>query len=92
MALARVNATVAAGTRTTLQSGAGWAVTEAINAFHVMDMDPRQYGISVLILTSVFAFLQNLTENGIGKAFLKKLPVGGNAATVPATDTAEAVA
>jgi len=86
MARTTVNQAVAAGTRTGLQSGAGWAITEAINAFHIMDMDPRQYGISVLILTSVFAFLQNQIENGIGKAFLKKLPLPGDA-VVPVTDS-----
>jgi hypothetical protein len=83
---ARVNAAVAAGARTSIQSGAGWAVTEALNAFHIVDMDPRQYGISVLILTAVFSFLQNNVENGIGKAFLKKLPEGGRKATVPTRD------
>lgn len=84
--MARVNAALAASARTGVQSGAGWAVTEAINAFHIMDMDPRQYGISVLILTSVFSFIQNQYENWVGKAWLKKIPHGGTSATVPARD------
>lgn len=59
--------------RTAPQGGAAWAVTEGVDAF-IWNMDDRQYGILVVLLTMLFSFVQAAIENGIGKAFLRTLP------------------
>lgn len=78
-----VSTTVANPIRTGVQGGLAWAVTEGLDAFHVIPMDERQYGVSIVILGIAFSFIQNVTENYLGKGFLRKVPE----ADVPVVDT-----
>lgn len=64
-------ATITRPVRTGIQGGAAYAVVEGINAFHIMNMDERQYAISVVLLTAVFAWLQVIVENFLGKGLLR---------------------
>ena len=68
--------------RTGPQGGLAWAVTEGFDAF-IVDMNDRQYGILVVLLTMLFSFLQASLENGLGKAFLRRL----DAPRAPLTDS-----
>lgn len=65
-------ATARAG-RTAPQGGLAWALTEGVDAFFY-DMTDRQYGVLIVLLTIVFAFVQAAIENGIGKALLRNVP------------------
>lgn len=76
MSKTRISDAVARPLRTGPQAGAAWAVTEGIDAF-LVDMNDRQYGILVVLLTMAFSFLQTITENYFGKAFLRKVPDSG---------------
>lgn len=73
MARKTVSETIARPLRTAPQGGLAWAVTEGIDAF-IVDMNDRQYGILIVLLTMLFSFLQTAVENGIGKALLRTLP------------------
>lgn len=73
MAHTTVSEAIARPLRTAPQGGLAWAVTEGIDAF-IVDMDERQYGVLIVLLTMVFSFVQTAIENGIGKAFLRRLP------------------
>lgn len=73
MARTTVSETVARPLRTAPQGGLAWAITEGIDAF-IVDMNDRQYGILVVLLTIVVSFIQAVVENGIGKALLRTLP------------------
>lgn len=68
-----VSETVARPLRTAPQGGIAWAVTEGIDAFFY-DFSDRQYGILVVLLTMLVSFIQTTVENGIGKAFLRRVP------------------
>ena len=68
-----VRDSVARPVRGGAQGGVGWALTEFTDAF-LWDMNDRQYGILVVLLTMVVSWLQVLVENGLGKAFLRKIP------------------
>lgn len=59
------------GARTAGQGGAGWAVVEAIEAFHLYNFDERQYGITIFILGGVICVIQNLIEDRLGKGILR---------------------
>lgn len=59
--------------RTAPQGGGAWAVTEFIDAF-IHNMDDRQYGILVVLLTIFFSYAQTAIENYKGKAFLRQVP------------------
>lgn len=63
---------VARPLRTAPQGGLAWAITEGIDAF-LWDMDDRQYGVLVVLLTMTVSFIQSTVENGLGKAFLRKV-------------------
>lgn len=69
----KVSDAVARPTRGVLQGGAGWVVTEGIDAF-LWDMNDRQYGIAVIILGALVSFIQNTVENRAGVAILRDLP------------------
>ena len=80
---ARFNAAGASTVRGAVQGGAGWAITEFVDAFHIYSMDERQFVISVIVFGAIFTFIQNTIENSIGKALLKKVP---ESKTVPLVD------
>lgn len=69
-----VSTTLANPVRTGVQGGLAWGVTEFLDAFNIVEMDDRQYGVSLLLLTIVFSFVQNLGENYLGVAFLRRVP------------------
>lgn len=66
----KVNSAVARTVRTGIQGGPAWALVEGIDAFFY-DFNDRQFGIAVVLLTMLLAFVQNSIENGIGKALLR---------------------
>lgn len=74
MMATRISEVVARPARGAGQGGAGWIVTETIEAFGIYDFTEKQYGLSVFILGVVFSFLQTLIENRLGKAFLRQIP------------------
>lgn len=80
MSKTRISEAVARPLRTAPQGGAAWALTEGIDAF-LWDMNDRQYGILVVLLTMVFSFIQVAIEDGISKAFLRNVTD-----TVPVVD------
>lgn len=57
-----------------IQGGAAYVLLEAIAAFEIYAFTPRQWGVSMLILTPVLALAQNVVEKHWGKAFLKNSP------------------
>ncbi len=69
-----VSTTVANPIRTGVQGGVAWGVTEFLDAFEIVNMDERQYGVTLVLLTIVFSWLQNLVENYFGVGFLRKMP------------------
>jgi hypothetical protein len=69
----RVSDSVARPIRGAIQGGAGWVGTEFIDAF-LWDMNDRQYGIAVIVLGTLFSWIQNLTENRLGMAILRDVP------------------
>lgn len=77
-----VSTSVANPIRTGLQGGGAWVVTELLDSFEVLPMDERQYGAMLVALSILFSFLQNVTENYFGKAFLREVPE----ADVPVVD------
>ena len=64
---------VARPVRTGAQGSVGWVLTEFIDAFF-WDMNDRQYGIAVILLTVVISWIQVLVENKSGKSFLRRIP------------------
>lgn len=68
-----VSESVARAGRTAPQGGLAWAISEGIDAFFY-DMSDRQYGVLIVLLTMLFAFIQSAIENGIGRAFLRNVP------------------
>ncbi len=59
--------------RTATQGGLGWLIVEFVDAFF-WNMDERQYGAAVALLTVLISWIQNLVENRAGVAFLRELP------------------
>lgn len=84
MTTSKVSEALARPARTAGQGTAGWVGTEFIDAF-IYNMNDRQYGILVVVLTIVFGWIQVVVENYLGKAFLRRIP----AVEVPVTDTDE---
>jgi len=78
----RISEAVARPVRTAGQGTVAWLVTEGIDSF-LVDLDERQYGVAVGLLTVAFSFVQNVVENGWGKALLRDLPDEG----APVADT-----
>jgi hypothetical protein len=69
-----VSTAVAAPIRTVIQGTPAWAITEFLDAFGIVHMDERQFGVTVLLLTAIIASLQNLVENAQGWGFLRRVP------------------
>lgn len=74
MSTAYVSEAVARPVRTAVQATPAWIMTEAIDSF-VYDMNDRQYGVLVLLITMLIGFIQTLIESKIGKAFLRRASV-----------------
>lgn len=81
----RVSEAVARPVRGAGQGSAAWLVTEAFEAFNIYDFTESQYGLSVLILSVLFTFIQTMIENKIGKGFLRQVPP----TTAPVTSIGE---
>lgn len=69
----RVGEPLARLTRTGVQAAPAWVLTEFIDAWFY-DMTDRQFGVLVLLLTMLIAWLQALVENHLGKAILRSVP------------------
>lgn len=70
-----VSDSVARPVRGGVQGGAAFLVVEAIEAFEIFDFTERQFGVTILVLSLVFSFIQNVLENkGLIAAFLKRAP------------------
>lgn len=69
----KVSEAVARPVRGAVQGGAGWVVTEFIDAFF-WDMNDRQYGILVVAAGAVLSYIQNKLEERAGVALLRDLP------------------
>jgi hypothetical protein len=69
-----VSTSVANPIRTGVQGGLAWGVTEFLDAFEIIAMDERQYGVTLVLLTIAFSALQNVGENFLGKGFLRNVP------------------
>ncbi len=64
---------VARPVRTATQGGLGWLIVEFIDAF-LWNMDERQYGAAVALLTVIISWVQTQVENRAGTAFLREMP------------------
>ncbi len=69
-----MNETLKRPVRTLLQGGAGYAVVEFIDAFHIYDMDERQYAIATVVIGAAIGWIQVNVENYFGKALLRDIP------------------
>lgn len=69
----RVSEAVARPLRTAPQGGLAWAITEGVDAFF-WNMDERQYGVAIVLLTIIISFIQTTIEDGLGKAILRDVP------------------
>lgn len=67
-----MNDTLKRPVRTAIQGGAGYATVEFVNAFHIYNMDERQYAIAVVVLTALYSWLQVMAENYLLKGFLRE--------------------
>jgi len=74
MSTTTVSTSVANPIRTGVQGGLAWAVTEGLDAFGIIPMDERQYGVSIVLLGVLFSFIQNVVENYLGKGFMRRVP------------------
>lgn len=66
-----MNDTLKRPTRTAVQGGVSYAVVDFVDAFNIITMDDRQFGVSVILLTIVLSWLQVLVENYFMKGFLR---------------------
>lgn len=64
---------VARPLRTGVQAVPAYALVEFVDAF-IHDMTERQYAAAVVLLTMLISLIQTTIENGIGKAFLRRVP------------------
>jgi hypothetical protein len=74
MSSTTVSTSVANPIRTGVQGGLAWGVTEFLDAYEIIAMDERQYGVTLVLLTIAFSALQNVAENFLGKGFLRNVP------------------
>lgn len=75
MTSSTVSEAVARPVRTAIQSGPGWVIIEIVEAYELYDFTDRQYGVTLLVLTVVTGYIQNLLENRRGKGFfLRSIP------------------
>jgi hypothetical protein len=63
----RVSEAVARPVRTAIQAAPAAAITEFVDAF-IYDLNDRQYGALLVLLTLVIAWVQAAYENSRGKA------------------------
>lgn len=73
MATNKVSEALARPVRTGLQGTPAWVITEGIDAW-VYDMNDRQYGVLVLLLTMLVGWMQTAYENHVGKGLLRQVP------------------
>lgn len=69
----KVSEAVARPVRTAVQAAPAWVITEFVDAW-LFDMDERQFGVLVLLLTMLFAWIQAAIENAKGVGFLRSVP------------------
>lgn len=72
--MTRVTQTVSRPTRTAVQGGIAFAITELLDSFNILPMDERQYAALLLLLTIVLGAVQVAAENRLGKGFLRAVP------------------
>ena len=75
---------VANATRTAVQAGPAWVVTEFTDAW-IYDMNDRQFGALVALLLLIFAFIQPLVENYFGRALMRTPATSVPVAPTPQT-------
>ena len=68
-----INEVVARPARTAAQAAPAWVITEFIDAF-IWNMDDRQYGAAVALLTMILSYGLAAYENYSGKGFLRRVP------------------
>jgi len=68
-----VSEAIARPARTTVQGGIGLVFAQFVDAW-LYDMNDIQFGSLVALLTIVISFVQNVVEDGIGKAILRNVP------------------
>ena len=56
-------------TRTAMQGGLAFGITELLDSFAIVPMDERQYGAVLLMLTIALSFSQKVVEDRLGKSF-----------------------
>ncbi len=72
--------------RTLMQASPAFATTEGIDAW-LYDMNDRQYGVTIILLTMLFSFFQTAYEDYKGRAVLRNVtPNGVPNVTVPIVD------
>lgn len=67
----RISEPKARTVRTAIQASPALAIVEGIDAWYY-DMNDRQYGVSVILLTMLFSFLQTTYEDYKGRALLRE--------------------
>lgn len=66
----RISEPKARTVRTAMQASPAFAIVEGIDAW-VYDMNDRQYGAAIILLTMLFSFLQTTYEDYKGRAILR---------------------
>jgi hypothetical protein len=69
----KVSEAFARPARTAIQATPAWIITEFVDAWFY-DMNDRQFGVLVLLLTTLFAWGQAAIENAKGAGFLRSVP------------------
>jgi len=65
-----VGAGAVAPARTVPQAGVTYMLCEALQAFHITDLDGRQWAIAMLIGTTAVAWIQSVWERHRGKRLI----------------------
>lgn len=66
------NPTTARPARTAVQGTVAFALTEILDSFGLVEMNERQYGAVLLLLTIILSWAQTLAERALGKGLLRK--------------------
>jgi hypothetical protein len=69
----KVNEAVARPARTAVQATPAFLITSFIDST-IWDMNDETFGLVVLILTTVFSFVQTAIENSRGKGLMRNVP------------------
>lgn len=69
----RVTAAAARPARTAIQGVPAFVITEGVDAF-LYDMSDKQYAALAGLLLLLFSWGQALTENRLGRGFLRQVP------------------